>query len=202
MRHASIRAALEKDPALVKAVGPSRTRGTHNVRHAQRALSPSPPPPLPRTPAAPRRALVPELRRSAAEQLLAVAAAPALLQALEGPRELAALWRLAEPAWCGGGGGARAWRGGLPPRPVPASAAGPQPGRRAWPAAPSSMRAMGTQPSRPPPQRSDAADGGGGGGSEGSLFELQLPAAALALLFAACARSAAALEWLTGGDGG
>jgi hypothetical protein len=42
---------------------------------------------------------VPELRRSAAEQLLALAAAPALLGVLAEPRQLEALWLLAAPAW-------------------------------------------------------------------------------------------------------
>ncbi|KAI8476101.1 MAG: hypothetical protein J3K34DRAFT_513946 [Monoraphidium minutum] len=88
--------------------------------------------------------LVPELRRSAAEQLLALAAAPPLLAALAEPARLEALWALAAPAWSGGEGGA---------------------------------------------PDDDAA----------ALFSLQLPAAALALLFSAAARSPAALAWLTGG---
>lgn len=47
----------------------------------------------------PTRDLVPELRRSAAEQLLALAASPTLLGVLANERQLEALWSLASPAW-------------------------------------------------------------------------------------------------------
>ena len=91
-----------------------------------------------------------DLRRSAAEQLLALAAAPHLAGLLAGAARLEALWRVAAAAW-GGGGDGGAGDGG--------------------------------------------SDGGGCGGPE-TLLDLQLPVAALALLFCAAARGPEALRWL------
>lgn len=48
------------------------------------------------------------------------------------------------------------------------------------------------------PRARRSFEGEGQAEDAGSLFNLQLPAAALALLFSACARSPKALAWLTG----
>lgn len=116
-------------PSLAAAFSPSDARGLLGVMQNEE--------------------LAPELRRSAAEQLLALSGAPALLAAARDAGRLEALWALAAPAWGAGGGG------GL----------------------------------------------GGDGWEGGGLFDLQLPAAALALLFGACARSGDALEWLVSDPG-